>query len=92
MPDVPTVAESGLPGYETVAWFGILAPTGTPKEIVTRLSAEIARIVRSPEFRNRLATLGAEPVGSTPEEFATVIARDIGKWTPLAKSVGITVD
>jgi len=92
LPDVPTAAESGLPGYETVAWFGILAPAATPKDIVARLSMEIAKIARSPEMRDRLVALGAEPVGSTPEEFAAVIARDIAKWTPLAKSVGIKVD
>jgi tripartite-type tricarboxylate transporter receptor subunit TctC len=90
--DVPTVQESGLPGYETVAWFGILAPAATPKDVVARLSNEIAKIVRTPEMRERLLGLGAEPVGGTPDEFAAVIARDIGKWTPLAKSVGIKVD
>ncbi len=92
MPEVPTIAESGLPGYETVAWFGVLAPAGTPKEIVNRLSAEIAKIARSPEMRERLLSMGAEPVGGTPDEFAAVIARDIAKWTTLAKAVGIKVD
>ena len=92
MPEIPTVAESGLAGYETVAWFGVLAPAGTPRDIVNRLSAEIANIARSPEMRERLASLGAEPVGSTPEEFAAIIARDIAKWTALAKSVGIKID
>jgi tripartite-type tricarboxylate transporter receptor subunit TctC len=92
MPEVPTIAESGLPGYETVAWFGVLAPAGTPKEIIDRLSAEIARIARSPEMRERLTSLGAEPVGSTPEQFAAIIARDIAKWTALSKSVGIKID
>ena len=75
-----------------LAWFGVLAPAGTPKEIVNRLSAEIAKIARSPEMRERLTSLGAEAVGSTPEEFAAVIARDIAKWTALSKSVGIKVD
>jgi tripartite-type tricarboxylate transporter receptor subunit TctC len=92
MPDVSTVAESGLPGYETVAWFGVLAPAGTPKEIVNRLSAEIAKIARSPEMRERLLSMGAEPVGGTADEFAAVMARDIAKWTTLAKAVGIKVD
>jgi tripartite-type tricarboxylate transporter receptor subunit TctC len=92
LPDVPTVAESGVPGFETVAWFGILAPAGTPKPIVDRLSQEIARIAKTPEMRERLLALGAEPVGSTPEAFAAVIDRDIAKWKPLAKSVGIKVD
>jgi tripartite-type tricarboxylate transporter receptor subunit TctC len=92
LPDIPTVNESGVAGFETVAWFGILAPAATPKEIVARLSAEIAKIARSPEMRERLLALGAEPVGSTPDEFAAVIGRDIAKWTPLAKTVGIKVD
>ena len=92
MPEVPTVSESGLGGYETVAWFGVLAPAGTPKDIVNRLSAELATIARSPEMRERLSSLGAEPVGGTPEAFSAVIARDIAKWTALSKSVGIKVD
>ena len=91
MPDLPTVAES-LPGYETVAWFGVLAPAGTPKDIVNRLSLELGGIARSPDMRERLAGMGAEPVGGTPDEFAAVMARDIAKWTALAKSVGIKID
>ena len=91
MPELPTVGET-LPGYETVAWFGVLAPAGTPKDIVNRLSAELARIAKSPEMRERLGGMGAEPVGGTPEEFGAVMARDIAKWTTLAKSVGITID
>jgi tripartite-type tricarboxylate transporter receptor subunit TctC len=92
LPEVPTVAESGLPGFETVAWFGILAPAATPRDIIDRLSGEIAKIARSPAMRERLTSLGAQAVGSTPEEFAAIIAGDIAKWTPLARSVGITVD
>ncbi|HET7031825.1 MAG TPA: tripartite tricarboxylate transporter substrate binding protein [Casimicrobiaceae bacterium] len=92
MPEVPTVSESGLTGYETVAWFGVFAPAGTPKDIVNRLSAELATIARSPEMRERLSSLGAEPVGGTPEAFSAVIARDIAKWMALSKSVGIKVD
>jgi tripartite-type tricarboxylate transporter receptor subunit TctC len=91
MPDLPTVAET-LPGYETVAWFGVLAPAGTPKDVINRLSVEIAKIARTPEMRERLAGMGAEPVGSTPEEFGAVMARDIAKWTALAKTVGIKID
>ena len=91
MPDLPTVGES-LAGYETVAWFGVLAPAGTPKDVVNRLSTEIGRIARSAEMRERLAGMGAEPVGGTPDEFAAVMARDIAKWTTLAKSVGIKID
>ena len=92
MPELPTMAEAGLPGYETVAWFGVLAPAGTPPEIVNRLSVEIGRIARSPEMREKLLAMGAEPVGGSPEEFKLVIDRDIAKWKPLAQKVGIKVD
>jgi tripartite-type tricarboxylate transporter receptor subunit TctC len=92
MPELPTIAEAGLPGFETVAWFGVLAPAGTPPEIVNRLSAEIAKIAKSPEIRERLVAMGAEPVGSTPEEFKAVIDRDIAKWKPLAQKVNIRID
>ena len=92
MPELPTMTEAGLPGYETVAWFGVLAPAGTPPDIVNRLSMEIGKIVRSPEMRDRLVAMGAEPVGGTPEEFKTVIDRDIAKWKALAQKVGIKID
>ena len=92
MPELPTITEAGLPGFETVAWFGVLAPAGTPPEVVNRLSAEIAKIAKSPEIREKLVAMGAEPVGSTPEEFKAVIDRDIAKWKPLAQKVGIKVD
>jgi tripartite-type tricarboxylate transporter receptor subunit TctC len=92
MPELPTIAEAGLPGFETDAWFGVLAPAGTPPEIVNRLSAEIAKIAKSPEIRERLVAMGAEPVGSTPEEFKAVIDRDIAKWKPLAQKVNIRID
>ncbi len=92
MPELPTMTEAGLPGYETVAWFGVLAPAGTPPEIVNRLSVEIGKIARSPEMREKLLAMGAEPVGGSPEEFKLVIDRDIAKWKPLAQKVGIKVD
>ena len=92
MPELPTITEAGLPGFETVAWFGVLAPAGTPPEVVNRLSAEIAKIAKSPEIREKLVAMGAEPVGSTPEEFKAVIDRDIAKWKPLAQRVGIKID
>jgi len=92
MPELPTMTEAGLPGYETVAWFGVFAPAGTPPEVVNRLSAEIGKIARSPEMRDKLVAMGAEPVGGTPEEFKAVVDRDIAKWKPLAQKVGIKVD
>jgi tripartite-type tricarboxylate transporter receptor subunit TctC len=92
MPELPTIGEAGLPGYETVAWFGVFAPAGTPPEIINRLSVEIGKIARSPEMREKLLAMGAEPVGGTPEEFKAVVDRDIAKWKPLAQKVGIKVD
>lgn len=92
MPELPTISDAALPGFETVAWFGVLAPAGTPPEVVNRLSQEIGRIARSPEMREKLLAMGAEPVGGTPEEFKAVIDRDIAKWKPLAQKVGIRVD
>ena len=92
MPELPTITEAGLPGFETVAWFGVLAPAGTPPDVVNRLSAEIAKIAKLPDIREKLVAMGAEPVGGTPEEFKAVIDRDIAKWKPLAQKVGIKVD
>jgi tripartite-type tricarboxylate transporter receptor subunit TctC len=92
VPDVPTIAESGLPGFETVAWFGIFAPAGTPRDIVVRIRDEVAKIVQQPEIRERIATLGGEPVGNTPEAFATIVKSDIAKWKQVAKTANITAD
>ncbi len=89
LPDTPTIAEAGLPGYDSTQWYGVLAPAGTPHEIVTRLHAEIVRALRLPDLRERLAADGAEAVGSTPEEFAAFIQSEIEKWTAVAKSAGI---
>jgi tripartite-type tricarboxylate transporter receptor subunit TctC len=77
-----------LPGYETVAWFGVLAPAGTPKDVVNRLSMEIAKIARSPDMRERLEGMGAEPVGSTPEEFGVFLKAELAKWAKVAKEIG----
>jgi tripartite-type tricarboxylate transporter receptor subunit TctC len=92
MPELPTVMEAGLPGYETVAWYGVLAPTGTPPEIVKKLSEEIAKITRSPDMRNKLLEMGVDPVGSSPEEFKARIDSDIAKWKQIAKKAGIKIE
>jgi tripartite-type tricarboxylate transporter receptor subunit TctC len=89
LPGVPTMAEAGVPGYESVQWYGVLAPAGTPREIVQRLYAEIAKALHAGEVRERLAADGAEPVGSTPEEFAAFIRAEIAKWSKVAKAAGI---
>lgn len=88
LPDVPAIGES-VPGYESVQWYGVLAPAGTPREIITRLHAEIVRALRHSDVRQRLAADGAEPVGSTPEEFASFIKSEIDKWARLARAAGI---
>jgi tripartite-type tricarboxylate transporter receptor subunit TctC len=84
-PDVPTVAEGGVPGYESVGWFGLLAPAGTPPEIVKQINQAIVAAMDTQEFRDHLATLGAEPKPQTPEEFGRYINADVAKWSKLVK-------
>ncbi|MGH8690463.1 MAG: tripartite tricarboxylate transporter substrate binding protein, partial [Burkholderiales bacterium] len=80
LPDVPTVAEAGLRDFEVTTWYGVLAPAGTPRPVVSRLNAELLKILHSPEMKERLAATGTEPLTSTPEEFAAYIKREIAKW------------
>src|SRR5436305_10139194 len=84
-PNVPTVAESGVPGYESVGWFGLLAPHGTPPDIVHQINAVIVAAMDTKEFREHLATLGAEPKPQTPEEFGRYINADVAKWSKLVQ-------
>jgi tripartite-type tricarboxylate transporter receptor subunit TctC len=88
-PEVPTIAEAGLPGYEATQWFGMLAPAATPREIITRLHAEITRALRDGDVRRRLEADGAEPVGSKPEEFAAYLRSETAKWAKVVKAAGI---
>lgn len=98
LPGVPTMAESGLPGFEAMAWFGVLAPAGTLQTIVSRLNSEIAKILQKPEIRDQLAGIGSEPGGSsepggdTPEEFAAYIKTEIGKWGKVIRNAGIKAE
>jgi len=89
LPDVPTVAEAGLPGYEAVQWSGLLAPAGTPREIISMLHKEVVAILHTPEARERLANIGTEVVGSSPEEFAAFMKTETIKWAKVAKAAGI---
>jgi tripartite-type tricarboxylate transporter receptor subunit TctC len=89
LPDVPSIAEAGVPGYEATQWFGVLAPAGTPRAIVERLHQEIIRAVRSAEIKERIVGEGMEVVASTPEEFAAYIKSETEKWTKVIKSAGI---
>jgi tripartite-type tricarboxylate transporter receptor subunit TctC len=92
MPELPTVAESGLPGFDVTPWFGIVAPAGTPKDIVASLSAEVGRIMRLQDVTERLATQGGEPVTDTPEAFAAFIQAEIIKWAKVVKDSGARID
>src|SRR5204863_2339523 len=92
LPDLATVAESGLPGYEAVGWFGLLAPAATPKGTVAKLSADANRVLAMSEVREKMLGLGAEPAGNTPEQFARFIRSDQAKWSRLMKEAGITPD
>jgi len=92
LPEVPTVAEAGLPGFEVTTWYGILAPAGTPRPIVARLNGELAKVMRSPEMRERLAGIGTDPVTSTPEEFAAYIQSEIGKWGDVIRKANLRAD
>jgi len=85
IPDVPTIAEAGLPGYEVVGWNGILAPARTPRAIIDRLHDAIVKVIRTPDVAAAITAQGIEPIGNTPEEFARVIRTDIDKWAKLIK-------
>ena len=89
LPDVPTVAESGFPGFNVITWNGLVAPGGTPKPIIHRLAAEIARATKDPAFVARLASLGADSLGDTPDEFAARIAADLDLWAQAVVAAGI---
>ena len=88
-PEIPTMIESGLPGYVVSGGFGLLAPAATPREIIKKLNAEAVKVVAMPEVRKRLANEGADPVGSTPEEFDAYIRSDIEKWIKVVEKAGI---
>lgn len=92
MPQLPTVAEAGVPGYDMVLWFGVLAPAGTPRPIVAKMHETIAAILARNDVRARFATLGAEPVGSTPDAFDAFIKAEIAKWAKVVKAAGLKVD
>ncbi len=92
IPQVPTVAEAGVPGYEVDVWYALLAPAATPKAVVTQLNDEVTRILRAPELAERYAGLGLEPVGNPPEQTAAYINTEVAKWAKVVKAAGISAD
>lgn len=90
-PNLPTIAESGFPGFEVSSWFGVVAPAGTPKDIVAKLDGVISRVVSSPEFKARLVSLGAVPMSGGPAEFSALIKSELAKWKPVIKESGAVI-
>jgi tripartite-type tricarboxylate transporter receptor subunit TctC len=92
LPDVPTIAEAGVPGYELTSWYGILAPAGTPPEIVGKLNKVLVEIVAMPEIQHQMIEGGSDPSSSTPEEFKRIISRDVAKYTRLVKDFALKAE
>nr|WP_259652232.1 tripartite tricarboxylate transporter substrate binding protein [Variovorax sp. UMC13] len=91
-PEIPTVAESGVPGYEVSGWFGLLAPAGTPPAVLKTIQQAIAEAVKQPEVNKQMLDLGALPVANTPEAFAALVQADVAKWREVVKSTGVKLD
>jgi tripartite-type tricarboxylate transporter receptor subunit TctC len=91
-PDLPTLAESGFPGFDVTSWYGIVAPAGTPSQVIDRLHGEMTKALNEPDVREKLAGLGAEPVGNTPAEFAATIRSETAKWSKIVKDAKITAE
>jgi tripartite-type tricarboxylate transporter receptor subunit TctC len=91
-PDLPTLAESGFPGFDVTSWYGIVAPAGTPSQVIDRLQSEMTKALKEPDVRENLAGMGAEPVGNTPAEFAATIRSETAKWSKIVKDAKITAE
>jgi tripartite-type tricarboxylate transporter receptor subunit TctC len=87
-PDIPTIAESGLPGYEATSWYGILAPARTPPQIVARLHEVLVSVIGAADMKDKLAAQGLDPVGNTPQQFAAVIKSEVTKWAKVVRASG----
>src|SRR5439155_1156187 len=92
LPEVLTAEEAGLANFDVTTWYGILAPAGTPRPIITRLNAEFVKIMRAPEMKERLATMATDPLASTPEEFGAYIQSEIAKWGEVIRKAGLRAD
>jgi tripartite-type tricarboxylate transporter receptor subunit TctC len=92
LPSVPTINESGYKGFDAVTWFGLLAPAGTPKDVIAKLNAEFNKALQNPELRTKLGNEGADAAGGTPEQFAALIKDEIPRWGKVVKESGAKVD
>jgi tripartite-type tricarboxylate transporter receptor subunit TctC len=92
LPDVPTMAEAGLPEFDVTTWYGLLAPAATPRPIITRLNAEVVRVMNAPELKERLAAIAAEPRTSSPDEFSVYLKQEISKWGEVVRKAGLKAD
>jgi tripartite-type tricarboxylate transporter receptor subunit TctC len=88
-PEIPTVDESGVPGFNVTAWYGVSAPLRTPRPIIDRLNAEFVRAIKAPDLRDKLVAAGADPAGTTPEQYTAFVQNEIAKWDKVIKAVGI---
>jgi tripartite-type tricarboxylate transporter receptor subunit TctC len=92
LPDIPTIAETALPGYEAIAWYGVFAPAKTPPSAIAALNAEIVRIMKLDDVQERVRTIGLDPTSSTPDAFAAYLATEIKKWGELVRASGAQAD
>ena len=92
LPDVPTMAEAGMPDYEVVLWTSLFVPAGTPRPVIDAIHAQVVKALQLPDVRERMAGIGVDPVGDTPEQLGAIVKRDIDKWTAVAKSAGVKAD
>ncbi|HEV7822496.1 MAG TPA: tripartite tricarboxylate transporter substrate-binding protein, partial [Burkholderiales bacterium] len=92
LPEISTVAESGVPGFESIAWYGVVAPAGTPREIIAKLNTEMVRIANLPDIKQRLIEMGSPPVAGSPDQFGTLIKSEIPKWGKVVKQAKVSLD
>jgi tripartite-type tricarboxylate transporter receptor subunit TctC len=92
LPDIPTVIESGVPGYEVVQWYGVMVPAATPRDIVMKINADIAKFLASPDMAAKMASEGGIPSSSTPEQFSTLVKSEIERWGAVIKATGAKAD
>jgi tripartite-type tricarboxylate transporter receptor subunit TctC len=92
LPNVPTIAEGGLPGYEVTNWYGVMAPAGIPKDVLTRVNADLVRILKQPDVQQRFQGEGGDIIANTPDEFSKFIRNEIAKWDKAVKASGAKVD